>query len=72
MLAFMPEADDALRERITELEVRVAYQDHTIAALDEVVRNLGTRLAATEAALRELRSSVTRPEPTISERPPHY
>lgn len=47
-------SDDDLRERLIDVEVRLAYQDRTIAALDEVVRTLGAQLAALEAKVQQL------------------
>ena len=71
----MSDVDGELGERMTDLEVKLAYQEHTIATLDEVVRGLFTRLAAVEKELRELRASLAQPEPTLgpaNEPPPHY
>ena len=50
-------ADDDLRERLTDLEVRLAYQDRTVATLDEVVRELSRRLAALEVELDRMRAA---------------
>ena len=38
-----------LAETVRDLEVRLAYQDHTVAQLDGVVRALFDRLEAVEA-----------------------
>ena len=60
-------------KRILDLEVRVAYQDKTIAQLDEVVRELALRLERVEHQLRELRDrSDGLPIGTPDEPPPHY
>lgn len=48
-------ADDDLSERVMDIEVRLAYQDRTITALDEVVRELAARLARAERELAKLR-----------------
>jgi uncharacterized coiled-coil protein SlyX len=56
-------ADDE-SQRVTDLEVRIAYPDRTIAVLDEVVRDLGSRVAALEAALAQLRRDATAPPVT--------
>ena len=45
----------ALRERVTDLEVRAAYQDRTIEALDVVVREFARRVEALERELEALR-----------------
>ena len=62
-------------ERLTELEVRVAYQDRLIAELDEVVRGFTTRVEELERELQRLRETMASgPEPIgdANERPPHY
>jgi len=48
-------ADDDLSERVVDIEVRLAYQDRTITALDEVVRELAKRLERAERELAKLR-----------------
>ncbi len=45
----------ALEARVTDLEVRSAYQDQTIEALDAVVREFARRVEALEKELEELR-----------------
>lgn len=64
----------ALAESLMDLEVRVAYQDRTIAALDEVVRTLFARVEKLEKEVVELRAGATA-APAIgpaNEPPPHY
>jgi uncharacterized coiled-coil protein SlyX len=51
-------ADDDLSQRLIDLEVRIAYQDRTIVALDEVVRDLASRVAALEAELAPVRAAA--------------
>lgn len=60
-------------ERLEALEVKVAFQEHTIAQLDEVVRELADRLERVQRQLTELREehSSNLPAP-IDEKPPHY
>jgi uncharacterized coiled-coil protein SlyX len=41
--------DEDLAERMMDLEVKVAYQEKTIAELDQVVRELAARVAVLEA-----------------------
>ena len=62
----------SLAETVTDLEVRLAYQDRTVVALDEVVRTLFTRLEAVEKELRELRQAPALPLGPAGEPPPHY
>jgi uncharacterized coiled-coil protein SlyX len=47
--------EEELADKIIDLEVRIAYQDRTIATLDEVVRELAGRLARLEAEVARLR-----------------
>jgi|JI10StandDraft_1071094.scaffolds.fasta_scaffold17013_6 uncharacterized coiled-coil protein SlyX len=61
-----------LAETVRDLEVRLAYQDHTIAQLDGVVRTLFDRLETVEKEVRELRQGGALPVGPASEPPPHY
>jgi uncharacterized coiled-coil protein SlyX len=60
-------------QRIEDLEVKVAFQEHTIAQLDEELRKTIDRLEKLERRVEELvaehASSVDGP---IDEKPPHY
>jgi uncharacterized coiled-coil protein SlyX len=56
-------ADD-VSQRLIDLEVRIAYQDRTIVVLDEVVRELGARVAALESQLAQVRHAATAPPVT--------
>jgi len=58
-----PGPGDDLADRMTDLEVRLAYQDRTLRALDEVVRELAGRLAAVERDVRRLSATDTEPAP---------
>jgi uncharacterized coiled-coil protein SlyX len=49
---------DALTDRITDLEVRIAFQDQTVAALDEVVRQFAVRVEALERDLRRVEAQA--------------
>jgi hypothetical protein len=51
-----------LVERMTDLEVRLAYQDRTLRALDEVIRELAGRVATLERDVRQLQPEP--PSPT--------
>lgn len=60
---------------VQELEIKLAFQDHKIAALDELVRALAARLDKTERELAELKQAVRSPELPLgppTEIPPHY
>jgi len=55
-------ADDALTERVLDLEIRSAYQERTIEALDAVIRDFTRRVELLESALTELRRGAA-PQP---------
>jgi uncharacterized coiled-coil protein SlyX len=62
-------------ERIVELEIKLAYQDHVIAALDALVRAFGERLDRAERELKALKDSLASPAVPLgppNEPPPHY
>ena len=64
-----------IEERCEDLEIKLAFQDKLVRELDELVRALGDRLAATERELKALKASIRSPEPTLgaaNEPPPHY
>lgn len=46
-------SDVELEGRLTELEVRTAYQERLIQELDEVVRELGDELMRTKDILKQ-------------------
>ena len=61
--------------RLLTLEEKVAYQDKTIAELNEVVTGLNREVASTAARLKELErlfgAELSRRE-MPNEKPPHY
>ncbi len=67
-----------MQQRIIELETRIAYQDHTIGELNEVVTRQQQQIDALEEAVAQLRrhlkqggdSGLARPEEEVP--PPHY
>ena len=66
---------DILSERLTDLEIRLAYQDRVIAALDDVVRAFTLRVETLEQALTLLQASVQSHAPAAgpaNDPPPHY
>ena len=56
----MPRPDD---ERLSELEVRVAFQDRTLAQLDEQLRWAIGELQATQRQVERLRAQLASPSP---------
>jgi len=70
----MSDAPD-LVERMVELEVKLAYQDRVIRALDALVRAFGDRLDRAERELGTLKDSLASPAAPLGpqhEPPPHY
>jgi uncharacterized coiled-coil protein SlyX len=65
--------DAELCDKIVDLEVKLAYQDHRLLALDQVVRTFSDKLASLERELEILRATV-KPATTAggSDTPPHY
>jgi uncharacterized coiled-coil protein SlyX len=62
-------------ERLTDLEIKVAYQDKTIADLEALVRGFGVRLDDMARELKSLKDGVRSPEVPMgpaTEKPPHY
>ncbi len=61
-------------ERIIALETRIAYQDHLLASLDEVVREFAARVEVLERKLRVVEETRARFVETgpADEAPPHY
>ena len=62
-------------ERVTDLEIKVAYQDKTIADLEALVRALGVRLDEMARDLTQLKQAIRSPETPMgpqNEPPPHY
>ncbi|MGB1278208.1 MAG: SlyX family protein [Nannocystaceae bacterium] len=65
----------ATDERITELEIRIAYQDNLISDLDEVLRQFTRRvevLEQTQSQLRGQLQALAGAPSTADEPPPHY
>ena len=59
--------------QIIDLEVRAEYQERLIGQLDEVIRELATRMERVERELAELRESGNAaPIGPQNEPPPHY
>lgn len=64
-----------LAERVTELEVKLAYQDRIIADLDGVVREFAERVERLERTVKSLRETAENsadPVGAADEKPPHY
>lgn len=62
-------------ERLTDLEIKVAYQDKLIADLDALVRSFGAKLDELSRELKQLKEGVRSPEVPAgpaNEPPPHY
>lgn len=65
-----------MEERLTDLEVKVAFLERSHEELSEVVRELFGKVAALSAEVKRAREAAAQPsEPTPSledEKPPHY
>lgn len=68
--------DARLEERITNLEIKLTYQDDLIRALDEVVIGLRGELERLARTVEMLEAEARRGEPDApgapQEKPPHY
>ena len=70
----MSDAPDPV-ERMVELEIKLAYQDHVIRELDALVRAFGDRLDRAERELKTLKDALSSPPVPLGpqhETPPHY
>ena len=67
-------SQDGIDEQLMRLQTRIAYQDHLLATLDEVVREFAARVQTLEREMRLLRSSMGRADDTgpANDPPPHY
>ena len=67
---------DALSARIETLEVRIAYQDRTIEALNSTITDQWKRIDDLSRQLARLadrlQEAEAREQPAPSEKPPHY
>lgn len=64
-----------LEDRVLELEVKAAYQDRTIEALNEVVLELRREIESLRREFELLRAeaqSTEKPIGPANEAPPHY
>lgn len=67
--------DDIDSERITELEIKLVYQEQLIRELDALVRTFGTKLDETLREMKTLREGVKSPQGAMgpgNDPPPHY
>jgi SlyX protein len=67
---------DSLIARIDALEVRIAYQDETIEALNGTITDQWKRIDALsrqmEGLIDRVQQAEAREQPSPSEKPPHY
>lgn len=62
-----------MESRVEALEVKVAFQEHLLAELDEVLRAQRDELDAVRRELREVRAQVSQLSPDPEDAPPpHY
>ena len=61
-----------MERRMEDLEVKVAFQEHTIAQLDEVVRDLRAEVEQLRREVKEIREQQQLGPEDPDQRPPHY
>ncbi len=62
-----------MQERITELEVKVAFQEHQLSELDGVIQTLRNELDQLRHEVKEIREQADAPESEDAHQPPpHY
>jgi SlyX protein len=70
-----PDSNEALEQRFVKLETKLAYQEKTIADLNDVVVVQDRQIDKLErrvAALEQQIAPFLGQEETIQEKPPHY
>lgn len=73
----MPDAAEPLSERLDALEIRVAYQDETIEALNATITAQWQQIDALTRSVKVLddrlqQAEANAPAAPANERPPHY
>lgn len=72
------EEDSDLTQRLTDLEIRVAYQENTITALDEVIQEQFALIDRLQREMEQLRNHMESQPNSAKlgsleeELPPHY
>lgn len=61
-----------MEKRVEDIEIKLAFQEHTIAQLDEVVQDLRAEVDTLRREVRELREQQDLGEEDPDQRPPHY
>ena len=67
--------DESLESRVNELEIRLSFQDSTIATLDSVLRTQAKDIEALRAKLEHFIKQQQSPGEGVEpghEKPPHY
>jgi len=62
-------------DRLTDIEIRIEYQDRTIHALNDVVVAQQSQIEKLEANIEKLRQIIQNETPSFgpaNEKPPHY
>ena len=58
--------------RLTDLEVKVAFQEHLLAELDEVIRSMRAQIEELQREVRSLREQQELGPEDPDQKPPHY
>lgn len=60
-------------DRVTDLEVKLAFQEHTLHQLDEVIQKLHARIEQLENRVNELQEEqLASLQPLDNPKPPHW
>ncbi len=67
-------ADEKTESRLTELEIKISFQDSTIEALNSVVSTQQNQIDLLRREIAELKAQLTSADQVEKERvkPPHY
>ncbi len=65
---------DSTATRLTELEIKITYQDDLIKTLDQVIFELRGEIASLHARVNQLEERQARQQNGVAadEKPPHY
>lgn len=61
-----------MEKRITDLEVKVAFQEHVIGELDEVIQVMRAQIELLQREIHSIREQQDLGEEDPDQKPPHY
>lgn len=59
-------------DRLTELEIKVAFQEHLLGELDDVLRTMRDQIERLTTRVADLEATAVPSERVEDGRPPHY